>query len=92
MSVELLFRLLWPATAMLSGIAMMLVPHWYRARAQARHEARLAARMARGTDLYFEELRSLKAYPPPVRALVWRGFGFAFIFMGALEIYKIVTD
>jgi hypothetical protein len=92
MNGEIAFRLLWPAAAILNGLAMMLIPHWFRARAQARHEQRLAARLARGSDAYFEELRSLEAYPPQVRALVWRGFGFAFIVMGALETYKIVTD
>jgi Flp pilus assembly protein TadB len=92
MTVETAFRLLWPASAMLSGIAMILVPHWYRARARARHQQRLAARLARGSDAYFEELRSLKAYPPPVRALVWRGFGLAMIAMGTHETYRILTS
>lgn len=95
MTVETAFRLLWPAAAILSGLAMALVPHWFRARAQARYEQQLAARLARGADLYFEELRSLQAYPPRDRALIWRSLGLGLIVIGAFaasETYHILTN
>jgi hypothetical protein len=35
---------------------------------ERRYKLRLAARAERGTDLYFEELRSIEASQPPARA------------------------
>ncbi len=91
MSAETALLLLWPAAAVIGGIALALMPRLFRARARARYEQRLAARLARGTDAYFEELRSLRAYPPPARALIWRGLGGVLIALGANETYYILT-
>jgi hypothetical protein len=49
---------------MLSGAWMLFFAAHYQAWHERRHQARLAGRLARGTDAYFEELREIEAYPP----------------------------
>lgn len=47
------------------GLLLLLFGPWFAAHRRRRHEARVARRLARGEDAYFEELRELQAYPPP---------------------------
>ena len=56
---------------LLLGIGLFVSGAWalffqahYAAWHERRYQARLADRMARGEDAYFEELREIRAYPP----------------------------
>jgi hypothetical protein len=60
--------------------------HWI-ARARRRHEAKLADRLARGSDVYFDELRSLQTYKPPSRIWLVRALGVALAAFSALNLY-----
>jgi hypothetical protein len=51
-------------TLALSGAWMLFFAGHYQAWHERRYQARLADRLARGTDAYFEELREIEAYPP----------------------------
>lgn len=55
---------------------------------RARHARRLDARLARGSDRYFEELRELQTNTP--RAYVAHGFAWHFIRIFALMTAAIV--
>ncbi|HEY6917390.1 MAG TPA: hypothetical protein VI381_07090 [Allosphingosinicella sp.] len=81
-----------PGMMTVTGIAMMLLPSRFRGQAQRRHDERLADRLARGEDAYFEELRSLQAYRPDNKILIWRGFGGILLAIGAHEIFNLLTN
>lgn len=51
-----------------AGLWLLLFVEGFAAWHRRRYDARLAARIARGRDAYFEELRELEAYPPAPRA------------------------
>ncbi|MBY8826815.1 hypothetical protein [Hephaestia mangrovi] len=60
--------------------------HWI-ARSQQRHARKLADRLARGSDAYFDELRSLQTYKPPSRIWLVRALGIALAAFSALNLY-----
>ena len=68
------------------GIALLLYPSIFRRWLEARHARRLAKRQARGTDEYFDELRSLEAYSPPKARLIYQGIGLSLFALGASAI------
>jgi hypothetical protein len=80
------------ATGLVMGAILFALPEWSRDRTRRDHEARLADRLARGTDAYFEELRALKAYRPPRSLLLWRWGGAALFLLSAFLIVKRVTN
>jgi hypothetical protein len=60
-----------PTFGVSSAVALTLIGAWmmffaghYETWHERRYQARLADRLARGTDAYFEELREIEAYPP----------------------------
>jgi hypothetical protein len=62
------------------GFFALVWPDRAQARIEAAHQQKLADRMARGSDAYFEELRSLQAYAPKggiVRRRIIGGFFLA---------------
>jgi len=66
------------AALALTGLERIQFGPWQRLR-QQRYQNRLQARLARGEDRYFEELRELEAYPPTA-APPPRPFGRAFAY------------
>lgn len=44
--------------------------------------------MERGTDAYFEELRSLQTYTPVRNRLIYQGIGAAMLAVGAPDLFK----
>ena len=72
------------AAAMLAtAITMMVVPQRWRKDRSAGRERALAARLARGHDSYFEELRTLQAPYGPRHPLTVRIFGTLLFFLSA---------
>jgi hypothetical protein len=76
---------------LLGGWMFFFVGH-FAARKERLYQARLADRLARGTDAHFEELRELQAYPPrrysrPAQMLV----GALLMLVGAAQIAMSVT-
>lgn len=67
---------------------MILFPSFFSARAERKHAQRLAERMERGTDAYFEELRSLQTYTPVRNRLIYQGIGAAMLAVGAPDLFK----
>lgn len=80
------------ATGLVLGAILFVLPGWSRERARRDHADRLAARLARGTDAYFEELRALQAYWPPRSLLLWRWGGAALFLASAFLIANRVTN
>jgi len=82
-----------PAVLLVFAVALLFFPEWIARRARHRHAERLADRLARGKDNYFEELRALQAYPPPApSSLAWR---IAAAVLGTLSfaiLYHRITD
>ena len=69
--------LLTAALMAIAGVALLLYPQWVRNLTQAanqRHAARIAELEAGAPEVYFEELRDLKVYPP-TRPRTWRLIG-----------------
>jgi len=81
-----------PAIGLVLGAIFFALPAWSAERARRDHENRLADRLARGTDAYFEELRALKAHRPPRSLLLWRLGGAALFLSSAFLIVKRVTN
>ena len=72
------------ATVMMAaGAALLAFPRWMRSRAEDDHARRVADRLQRGRDAYFEELRSLQAYRPARSLIAWQLMGVAFAVAGA---------
>ena len=60
---------------------------------QKAHRARVQERLARGTDAYFEELRSIEAYPPIDRPGRARFIGAALIALcGGYLVYLLFVQ
>ena len=70
-----------------AGLVMAFGTRRWIARAQQRHEGKLADRLARGSDAYFDELRSLQTYKPPSRIWLVRALGLALAAFSALNLY-----
>jgi hypothetical protein len=81
-----------PAAIVLFGLAMILFPSFFRGQAERKHAQRLAERMERGTDAYFEELRSLQAYTPVRSRLIYQGLGAAALAVGAPDLFKLFVN
>jgi uncharacterized membrane protein YhaH (DUF805 family) len=67
---------------------------WHRFRS-ALYQRHMRARLARGSDAYFEELRALKAYSPegprPL-APFWRSFLINLIFVAVPAVLFAITN
>jgi hypothetical protein len=85
--MPLLFRDIESAAFIAAGAVMMVVPAKVAARRQRAHDLRLADRLARGSDAYFEELRSLQAYQPMKRIGAIRLVGLLFAALGLADFY-----
>jgi hypothetical protein len=85
------FRLLYPAFAIVLGLLMLFRPLWFRNARRREYQRRLAARMERGSDAYFEELRGLKAYPTPRTGALWQLFGGFLVLAGAFILFETAT-
>ena len=70
------------AVAVVSGLFTLVWPDQAQARIEAAHQQKLADRMARGSDAYFEELRSLQAYAPKSGLVRRRIIGGIFLALG----------
>jgi hypothetical protein len=64
-----------------AGGWMLFFHDHYRALRQRQHERDLAARLARGSDAYFEQLRALRAYPPGLLPAWQRRLGGALMLL-----------
>ena len=65
-----------------SGFFALVWPNRAQARIEAAHQQKLVDRMARGSDAYFEELRSLQAYAPKSGLVRRRIVGGIFLALG----------
>jgi hypothetical protein len=82
--------LIYPALLVLTGLALLLDPRRFRKAKERDYQERLAERMERGTDAYFEELRELKAYPPPRINGWWQMLGIVMILGGGFMLADAV--
>ena len=71
------------------GAIMLFAPAFYRAERQREHDRALADRLARGSDRYFEELRTLQASREPPRAS--RFLGLLAILLGVSYLALSIT-
>jgi len=69
-------------TAIAGGFFALVWPDRAQARIESAHQQKLADRMARGSDAYFEELRSLQAYAPKSGLVRRRIVGGLFLALG----------
>ena len=67
------------------AILMLVWPQVFAGYSQRRHERRLKDLQAGGKEVFFEEARSLAAYPPMSRLPLWRFLGAAWILILAGE-------
>jgi hypothetical protein len=91
MDTPLAFDMLKLVPGLVLGLALLFLPSRYRDRAERIHAKKLADRLARGSDSYFEELRSLRAYQPPRSAGPWQVLGAILTFLSAFLIYERVN-
>ena len=84
-------HLIFPGMIVVTGLLVLLKPLWFRDARQREYRKQLAARMARGTDAYFEELRALKAYPPSRSVLIERVLGVALVLLGSVILFNTVS-
>jgi len=73
--------------AIVAGALMIVAPSYVAARSRHAHDQRLADRLARGSDAYFEELRALQAYQPMKGAWAIRLVGAIFAALGLILLY-----
>ena len=73
-----------------AGVALMVVPGRIRRRAERIHAERLAQLDAGGEESFFEERRSLEAWPPPRHDRSWRWLGAVLILVAGLQILLAV--
>jgi hypothetical protein len=67
------------------GLSMLFAPGRFQRDRAADYDRRLAKRLERGHDAYFEELRTLEAYRKPYHESSIRFFG------GVLAILSVLT-
>ncbi len=82
-----LLRHIESAAFVAAGAAMLVLPARVAASRQRVHDRQLADRMARGSDAYFEELRSLQAYQPMKRIGAIRLVGLLLAAFGLASLY-----
>ena len=70
--------------AAIAGLFMLFGTRIWIERAQHAHQRRIDDRIARGSDAYFEELRSLKAYNPMRKVWTVRLVGLLLLLFAAL--------
>jgi hypothetical protein len=73
------------------GLLMLCNPRWFRDAKRREYEDRMAARLERGKDTYFEELRELEAYPPARTVYFWQALGGVIFALGAFLIADRLT-
>ena len=76
---------------MVAGAALVWFPRRYRKRAERERAARLAELDAGADEAFFEERRSLVAYPPPRSDWTWRLLGTVVFLLGAFELYGLIA-
>ena len=91
MNPFLAFDLIQPGLQMALGLGLMWLPHKYRQRAQGRQAARLAELDAGDDEHFFEERRSLEAYPPSKSDRVWQLLGAVALLGGSIQMYDLFT-
>lgn len=69
-------------TAIAGGFFAFVWPDRAQTRIEAAHQQKLNERLARGSDAYFEELRSLQAYAPKSGIVRRRIIGGLFLALG----------
>ena len=77
-------RVIGPALVGVQGLWMILNPERFRREAVQDNDRKIADRLARGHDDYFEELRSLDAYAQPSPTRNVRIFGTVFLILGLI--------
>jgi hypothetical protein len=77
-----LLSLFFGAPCLVSGLAMLFFPRKRRLAAEAKVADRKAQLALGGTERYFEEGRSLEAYPLPTTDGKWRVMGAFFTICG----------
>ena len=70
-----------------AGLVSILWPRWLMNRAKARYDRRLAELRAGAEETYFEEQRSLLAYPPRVPWRWDRLYGGLLVLLGLADLY-----
>ena len=73
--------------AIIAGAILIVAPRIVAARLGRAHDLRVADRLARGSDAYFEELRSLRAYQPMKRIWAIRLIGLLLVAFGISYFY-----
>jgi len=73
------------------GLAMLVRGDLFARRAARRHEKRLEELRAGGEERFFEERRSLEAYPSFAKSTTWRILGglLAAVMIGSLLIRSV---
>jgi hypothetical protein len=74
-----------------AGAALAVLPGRYRRKSQRIHADRLAELDAGADESFFEERRSLEAYPPMRHDRTWRLLGAVLLLFGSLKAYFILT-
>lgn len=88
MTLSLAVELAEPVFVTALGTAFFCFPGVFQRRTQARHAARMAELNAGAEERFFEERRSLEAYPPcPEKNWVFRLSGVVMFLLGAFQIF-----
>ena len=76
------------ATALIVvGLVTLVWPRWFANRAKARHDRRMAELRAGAEEAFFEEQRSLVAYPPSPPRRWNRVYGGLLVLLGLAHLY-----
>ena len=87
MAIALVSADAWSVLLLAGGTVMLVAPARVAARDRRSHDRRLADRLARGTDAYFEELRTIEAYAPKGRLALIRLSGLVLVIVGIAHFY-----
>jgi hypothetical protein len=74
--------------AILAGLGLLWWPQRHMQAAEARRSARIAELDAGSPERFFEERRSLEAYPMPRRLWLWRFVGLSTMLAGVLDLAR----
>jgi hypothetical protein len=86
MSGPLVVYLIGSAFMLALGLSMLFAPGRFQRDRAADYDRKLAKRLERGHDTYFEELRTLQAYRKPYHESSIRFFGGLLAILSALTI------
>jgi hypothetical protein len=91
MAMSPAFQLVSAASGLALGLFMLAAPERFRRNHLRNRDREIADRLARGTDAYFEELRTLEAYRRPGSVTTVRFFGGLLTLLGGAMIVMALT-